>query len=161
MYVSTGFTDSMPKDVIEFLNADILSLECRGSQRDVVYLGWPVFRTLKHESNPLNLPENIGDCVGSQGKLTGTPLDPPLFWLDISGPGHIFNVLRFDENGIAIFVFVSFTIEIAMFFTYLQCRDVAVWSLSQFRPIDWHVTGFILIWSSWRPSLEMRGYVTN
>jgi hypothetical protein len=26
--------------------------------------------------------KNIGDCVPSRDKSIGTPLDPPLFWLD-------------------------------------------------------------------------------
>jgi hypothetical protein len=32
--------------------------------------------------------KNISDGVGSQNGLNGTPLDPPLFWLD-----NIFNTL--------------------------------------------------------------------
>jgi hypothetical protein len=47
----------------------------------------PVFSNLKHDSIPLSVQRNIGDCVGRQDESIGKPLDPPLFWLD-----NIFNL---------------------------------------------------------------------
>ncbi len=38
---------------------------------------------LNQKSNPLSVPKNICDCMGQiHNGLNGTPLDPPLFWLD-------------------------------------------------------------------------------
>ncbi len=42
----------------------------------------PVFWGLNQKISPLSVPKNIGDCVPSQDASIGTPLHPPLFWLD-------------------------------------------------------------------------------
>jgi hypothetical protein len=44
------------------------------------------FYDLKHESSPLSVPKNIGDCMQSHNGSNGTPLDPPLLRL-----ANIFN----------------------------------------------------------------------
>ncbi len=40
------------------------------------------FWVLKHKSSPFSVPKLISDCVQSHGESIGTPLDPPVFWLD-------------------------------------------------------------------------------
>ncbi len=51
-----------------------------------------VFWYLKHESGPFIKCtfKNIADCVPSRGESSGTPPDPPLFWLD--------NIFKIMEN---------------------------------------------------------------
>jgi hypothetical protein len=41
-----------------------------------------VFCDLNQKISPLSVPKNTCDGVGSQNGSNGTPLDPPLFWLD-------------------------------------------------------------------------------
>jgi hypothetical protein len=41
-----------------------------------------VFCILRREISPLRVSKNICDGAGGQDESSGTPLDPPLFWLD-------------------------------------------------------------------------------
>ncbi len=49
----------------------------------------PVFWILNHQISPLSVPKKHCDCVQSRDERIGTPLDPPLFWLD-----SIFGILN-------------------------------------------------------------------